>query len=224
MKVLALLVVGVALVGCGKVGLVGSRIGQNIKFDPVSITPSTDIITICNAIVAKAPELTLNKNYNFDHSVRSCYDPDDRPLSPTSYLSFQTSIDIRNNGVQYFKKSDGTQFLDVETSTSGVMAAICNSLSDLKDQIKLADGQVITFQTSTQTTDCSAGFNQKCFGIYYYSPVGSSTEDYKNHTSEFLKFDVSPTGTTRGFWLERKKVTSISCSGSFIQEQLAVLK
>lgn len=72
-----MLVAGSILVGCGKVALNGNRIGQSIKYDPVSIAPTSDLVSICNSITAKTAVLAGPSGpYQFGFAQKDCYDPD----------------------------------------------------------------------------------------------------------------------------------------------------
>lgn len=225
MKFLFLLAASAALVGCGKVALNGNRLGQDIKLDPVTIAPTSDIISICQAIALKTAAIAgPSANYQFGFAQKPCYDPGPTSTQPgfTTEPAFSAVIETRSPGGEYyFKRTNGGAFFDVETTTTGAVSAICNSLGNLKDQIQTHDNQVITFSTSVLTTDCSAGFGQKCLQLTYHSPVAGSSDTYRPHTFEFLKFNVNTQAPNPGFWVERKKVSRASCGGILQQEQVA---
>lgn len=222
------------IASCGKVELNGPKLGQDVKYAPTIIGNSDPqyqgLKTICDAFGAKAASLVGGATYSFDFSQKSCFNPslpvNEQPAATTETLS--TTIDLRaqaSGSVYYFRRSDGRSFFDVETSTTGVLGSLCSSLSELKTQIKTADNQLITFSTTAISgVECSPGSNQKCIKISYHAPVPGSENTYRNHTIEFLKFNVNSQLTRSGFWVERKRISKADCALNEETNQLATLR
>lgn len=208
--IVALLVVG----ACGKVDVTGmTQLGtaKPIKPDKLSTTEIARIQLICDALRAKDPALVnlVNLDYTFAGSTKGCTDSAFAQLPDTTVRLVDTG------GYKFLEGSTPYYFSDFETSSSGVLSQICNSLSLGVSPIVPNSSEFIFFSIN-DSSDCMSGGLEQCIVIERGNR--SSDSEAIIHTREWIKVKLQSNTTNNvGFWTYKKRVTQASCAeGSYI--------
>lgn len=200
------------------------ELGVIRTFEPLEVS-SADIRRIqllCEALMEKEgllPVLVSSRTeYQFDFAQKNCSDealPGLKPVVTTiqgfdPYYSFVTL-----NAGQF-------GFPSVETASTGVMSDICEEVRSaraLKSPMQTTKG-AIWFSTNTSSDHCQATDTAYCIQIQTGSPHRQSS--YRIHTNEWLKIKI--VNPLRGFFIERKLISTGSCQTGSRLEKFARLR
>lgn len=222
MRILFILLLLVA-VGCNKSNknTKSNSLGKFTEFAPLEISPEDNnmISTICGALSNKEDTLSVLVNsgleYSFNYAEKNCSDS-----AAGATKKIVTTIETQNSSYR-FRSKDGSQFgfSEVETTTQGVMKDLCANLGRLSSPMQSSSTGAIWFTTQSRSANCTTDSNGICIFIQRGSIADS--QRYVIHSNEWIKFKVN--NERRGFFTERKLVTSIGCSGGKTFERLATL-
>lgn len=199
-------------------------VGNVRRFAPVAVEGSDlkRIHAVCLALAAKEDILNILINtaeqYTFQYAQKNCDDrnmPEMKDVVTTiqgfdPYYTFQTM----NNA--FFG------FPNVETTSNGILAEVCEDvLADKKiDSPMTTRTGAIWFSSNSATQHCRHESDAYCVHIQRGTAINSY--DYRIHTNEWMKVQVS--GNRRGFFTERKLVSSANCRDKKEFEKRAVLR
>lgn len=197
--------------------------GNVLRFDPlvVSTEDNERIQAICSSLRAKEELLdvliTTGSSYTFSYSQKNC--EDQQLPAPKSIVTKIKKIDSD----YIFKTEDNTDFpfSEVETASKGIMSEICNAPEgQLMNPMQTSGSAAIWFTTFTSSEHCQSDENGVCIHIQ----KGTVLEDlnYKINTNEWIKFKIN--NSRRGFFTERKIISSATCEGNGSIEMKATLK
>lgn len=209
---LSLLLLSFALVSCGEYknqGLAQNKVGDILPVianSPANGSDRANVSAICNALAQKSNILgtALNSTHTFFASQQDC--------SGNQMGAGDVETVIQSNGSNFVfkRKSDGLDFIfpNVETPDSGVMAEICNNLSNLTNPVV---GNEITYFTTTgiSSNDCPTASGEICIAIRKAFAQGNTAQV---HTKEWMRVRVAGTQGRVGFFTHRKKVTQSFCA------------
>lgn len=194
-------------------------IGKVERLDPKPIPDEyRRIEAICSALQEKEQVLSdlITSQYTFSYSQKNCHDSSLSPLE-----DINVSIQRPYNKYIFEKLGGGLfAFPDVETSHKGAMAEICANLADLKSPLQTSPSSGIWFTTFTRPEHCASDYNHTCIEIRKGRLV--SGNDYKIYNTEWIKFKIRD--GRKGFFTERKLVSSGDCSSGREMERRATLK
>jgi hypothetical protein len=126
--------------------------------------------------------------------------------------SGNVEVVIQNNAGNYvFKKQSDNQdfiFPNVETNTSGVLADVCGSLSNLQNPLTNAQGATYFTTLNISSSDCPPVPGEICVQVESASQQG---ESFVVHTKEWLRIRTNSTSGKIGFFTQRKKITRGFC-------------
>ncbi len=202
----------------------GDTVGNVRRFDPIELRDSDfkKVHGICMALAAKEDVLNIlisnAAEYSFQYAQKNCDDskmPALKNILTTiqgfdPYYTFQAQ-----NGLHF-------GFPNVETTTNGIMAEICENVfrdGKIESPMSTRSG-AIWFTTVTASEHCKSDSKGSC--IHIQRGTLKSGYDYKIHTNEWMK--VSLSGSRRGFFTERKLISSASCDGKKTFEKRAILR
>ena len=213
------------LIGCeGVEEKARDTVGDVRRFDPVELKDSDykKVHSICMALAAKEDVLNIlisnNAEYSFRYAQKNCSDskmPEMKDVI-TTIQGFDPYYTFEAKNGQHFG------FPNVETTSNGIMAEICEKVfqaSDIKSPMATRSG-AIWFTTVTASEHCKSDSKASC--IHIQRGTLKSGYDYKIHTNEWMKVNI--TGSLRGFFTERKLISSASCDGKKSFEKRAVLR
>jgi hypothetical protein len=200
-----------------------ATVGTAKRFEPlmVSYEDGERIKAICSALSTKEDQLdvlsTANTQYTFSYGQKGCAD-----AKASAPKTIATTIQRTDGNNFVFKATGGDAFgfSDVETSTSGVMATICQNSSSLVSPLQTSKTGATWFTTYMGSELCKSDANHFCIHIQRGST--SNSLDYNIHTNEWIKFRI--TNEKRGFFVERTLISSAGCSKKQTIEKTAVLK
>jgi hypothetical protein len=184
--------------------------GEIRTFNPItSLEDNERVLRICSALRNKEAVLNIliasGNEYRFSFAQKGCSDP----ALPTA-KEVVTSIVQTDSGFVFRPRSgEPFAFVDVETSTKGVLKEICNFGGTLESPILVNSGNAIWWSTFTNATYCQAGFGTLC--IQLQRGTTRDGMNFKIHTNEFIKFKLQD--NDEGFFIERKVISSAGCSG-----------
>lgn len=200
---------------------VQDTVGAVRRFEPLVVTveDSERIEAVCRALSSKEDLLSVlvstGTEYRFSYSQKNC---SDRQLSIPKEVT--TTIQKTDTGY-VFRPTNGESFgfSDVETVSKGVMSQICQNLGNLMSPMQISRTGAVWFTSFTSSEHCQA--DEK--GICIHLQRGTVIEDisYEIHTNEWLKIKL--TNDRRGFFVERKIISSGDCSQGTIEKR-ATLK
>lgn len=197
-------------------------LSEVVRFEPLMVTVEDNerINAICSALLDKEDILdvivTSGKEYLFDYGQKGCQD--------SSFPSMKrVTTSIQRSEINYFfrpKENDVFGFPDVETTTKGVLTQICANTQNLMNPMQTSSAGALWFTTFTSSEHCQSDAQ----GICIHLQRGSVVNDfyYKIHTNEWLKIKI--TNDNRGFFKERKLISTAACSGKGFIEKRASLK
>ncbi|WP_408096793.1 hypothetical protein ACJVC5_17290 [Peredibacter sp. HCB2-198] len=195
-------------------------IGKEVRsFDPISVDdPQTlsRINAICSALLYKEGMLNIltSTEYTFAYSQKEC--------GTSAGIPKNVRVAIQDTGSAYiFKSVNGEAFglSNVETANSGLMKEICQNRTALTNPMQSASG-AIWFSTTPANVDCENENDAFCIQVERGSPHDGNS--YIVHTKEWMK--VKLVGTNRGFFTDRKVVSSANCNNGESIERRAILK
>jgi hypothetical protein len=200
----------------------GDTVGNVRRFEPLVVTfeDNERIAAICRALSSKEDLLsvlvTTGTQYQFSYAQKNCSDrdvPTPKNVTTTIERTDSNYIFKPNNG-------EGFGFPDVETASKGAMAEVCANLTNLMSPMQTSRSGAIWFTTFTQSEHCQSDASGLCIHIQR----GSILDDlnYQIHTNEWIKFKI--TNEKRGFFVERKLISSANCSNKGTLEKRATLK
>lgn len=199
-------------------------VGNIKKYEPIEISEADykKVHAICIALAAKEDILniliTTANNYNFLYAQKNC----DDKIMPAMENVVTT---LQGFDPYYtFQPKNGALFgfPNVETTSNGIMVDICEAVmrgGDIKSPMTTRTG-AIWFTTNTSAEHCKQDGSAYCIHIQRGTAV--STYDYKIHTNEWMKVQVA--GPHRGFFTERKLISSANCGNKETFQKKAVLK
>lgn len=199
-------------------------VGNVKRYEPLEINEADykKVHSICMALAAKESILniliTSGDNYNFQYAQKNC---DDKEMPPMK--SVVTTIQ-GFDPYYSFQPKDGAifGFPNVETTSNGMMVDICGEIMKggiIKSPMTVRTG-AIWFTANTSSDHCKSESNAYCIHIQRGSAINSY--DYKIHTNEWMKVQVS--GSRRGFFTDRKLISTANCGSKKTFEKRAVLK
>lgn len=192
------------------------------RYEPqvVTIEDSERIQAICRALQSKEDLLSVlvstGTQYTFIYAEKGCSDA--KLSTPKNLVTT-----IEKSGSDYFFKTKNNElfaFSDVETTSKGVMAEICQNLSSSLTSPMQTKTGAIWFTTFTSAEHCQADANGLCIHLQRGSAIDNV--NYQIHTDEWIKIKL--TNEKRGFFIERKIISSANCSGKGTVERTAVLR
>lgn len=194
-------------------------VGDNTQFiqAPLASDDVARLKAICNAVSMKEDQLSvlISSQYTFSYAEKKCGES-----SIGAAQDVKVSIERPYGNYVFMKESgDNFAFPDVETTSMGVLASICK-MSSFVSPITTSSTGALWFTTKSNIKHCSPGSTQYCLHIQKGSLVGNNT--YKIHTNEWIKFKLD--NPRRGFFVERKLISSASCDSKKTIERRAVLK
>jgi hypothetical protein len=193
-------------------------IGKVERLDPKPIPDEyRRIEAICSALKEKEQVLSdlISSQYTFNYSQKNC---SDSALSPSEDIT--VSIQRPYNEYKFEKLTGGSFAFNVETFDKGSMTDICANLADLKSPMQTSSSTGIWFTTFTRPEHCASDYYHTCIEIRKGRHV--SGDDYKIYTTEWIKFKIRD--GRKGFFTERKLVSSADCSSGREMERRATLK
>lgn len=193
-------------------------IGKVERLDPKPIPDEyRRIEAICSALKEKEQVLSdlITSQYTFSYSQKNCNDS-------AHSASEDITVSIKRPYSEYiFEKLSGDSFaFAVETFEKGAMAEICANLADLKSPMQISPSSGIWFTTFTRPEHCASDYYHTCIEIRKGRLV--SGNDYKIFNTEWIKFKIRD--GRKGFFTERKLVSSADCSSGRELERKATLK
>lgn len=212
-----------ALVACvSETKQTPDSVGDIKRFEPIMVTfeDSERIQAICRALSSKEDLLsvlvTTGAEYTFSYTQKACNESE-LPTPKNVVTTIQ-----RPDSNYIFKAKDNVTFgfADVETATKGVMREICQNVGSLMSPMQTSSTGAVWFTTFTPADHCQSDANGMCIHIQRGSAVDSV--NYKIHTNEWIKFKL--TNDKRGFFMERKLISSANCNSGKTFEKRAVLK
>lgn len=199
-------------------------VGENKKYEPLELNDADaqKVRTICSALANKEGVLNIlvsnGNEYHFKYAQKNCEDSKMPAMKSvvTSIQGFDPHYSfVPKNGVHF-------GFQNVETTSNGIMAEICDEVFDgreLKSPMTVRSG-AIWFSTTTADEHCKSESKEYCIQIQRGNSSGNNY--YKIHTNEWMK--VALTGKNKGFFTERKLISSASCPDKKKFEKKAILK
>jgi hypothetical protein len=185
----------------------------------VTVEDSERILAICRALSSKEDLLNVlvsaGTEYSFTYSEKNC------DQSQASASKNVTAVISRSDSGFIFKTKQGETFgfSDVETVSKGVMAELCQATGSLMSPVQTSRTGALWYTTFTSSEHCQSDINGICIHLQRGSVLDGL--NYKIHTNEWIKFKIA--NDKRGFFTERKLISSAGCSKSTI-ERKAVLK
>lgn len=194
--------------------------GGTIEFLEADL-PSDDaarLRSICSALSMKEDQLDilLSSEYTFNYAQKGCTEAKlgaAKNIKVTIERPYGNYVFMAENG-------DNFAFPDVETQSNGVLAKICQTSGRLKSPFITSSTGATWFTTSTNVKHCAPSNTQFCVHLQRGSLVQGRT--YKIHTNEWIKFKLD--NPRRGFFVERKLITTANCTSGNNIERQAVLK
>ncbi len=192
------------------------------RFEPVEISfeDGRRIDAICRALTLKEELLPVLASgstiYTFSYSKKNCAD---REASVPKAVATQIS-DSGGSYVFVPRNGDEFGFRDVETASKGALAQICQNTGRLQSPIQTSRQGATWFSSFQAGGECEADANHYC--IYLERGILSDADTYQIHTREWIKFRI--TDEKRGFFTERKIVTSTGCSAGGTSVRSAKLR
>ncbi len=195
---------------------------QERRFEPIETSEEDGrrIDAICRALTLKEELLPVlasgNTIYTFSYSRKEC---GDRGASLSKAVPTRIS---ESGGYFVFAPTEASEFgfRDVETASKGALEQICQNTGRLQSPIQTSRQSALWFTSFEAGGECEADANHYC--IYLQRGVLTDSETYRIHTREWIKFRI--TDEKRGFFTERKIVTSTGCSGRATSERSAKLR
>jgi hypothetical protein len=185
-------------------------LGKVRKYEPLAVTleDSERIRAICNALAAKEDLLSVlvstGEEYVFNYYQKGCSEP-----SAPAPKNLVTTIQREVSGYIFQSKNgESFGFPEVETNTQGIFSEICQNTERLMSPI-LTNTGAMWFTSFTSNEHCQSDAE----GICIHFQKGSFVQDfdYIVHTNEWIK--IKTMNSRRGFFLERKLISSANCSG-----------
>ena len=192
------------------------------NFEPITVSyeDSAKIQAICGALSSKAEVLDILVNngteYTFDYSQKGCDDKEPSEIKQV-VATIQPSAE---NFIFKTKNGEAFGFSDVETSEKGIMAEICQNNGHLMNPIQTSRSGAIWFTSFPSARDCQSDAYTACMYIQRGTVIEGT--QYQIHTNEWVKFKVN--GDKRGFFIERKMISSAGCGAGKTLSRQAVLK
>lgn len=193
-----------------------------IRFEPLEVTAqdSERIRLICNALLEKEDMLNIfvdsGREYVFDYGQKGCLETTFPPLK-------KVTTTIQRSEMNYLfraRENDVFGFPDVETTSKGVLRQICANTQNLINPLQTSSSGALWFSTFTASEHCQSDAE----GICIHLQKGNVVDDfyYRIHTNEWLKIKL--TTDKRGFFSQRKLLSTLGCSENGYIERRAVLK
>lgn len=212
--------------GCGRVEVgnsKGTSLGSVRTISPVTVNSAekSQIQSICSAIAQKTTNLamTANFSYLFNFSQKIC--------GNVTVPAQDANVLLQSNGAggYSFKNSNGQNFVfpEVETTTTGSMAKICASLTNLQNPIAAGNGNFIWMST-TSTPNCVSNTNQRCIQLETGIPTDATNTSYRIISTEVMKFNIQPSQPNLGFYTDRRFLTNVSCGNNQFSDTSAFMK
>ena len=213
------------LVSCvGEEKSTPDTVGSTKRYEPLELNDADykKVHGICMALAAKEDMLNIlistSAQYTFGYAQKNC---DDKKMPAmknvvTSIQGFNPHYIFQTLDNSYFG------FSNVETTSNGIMMDICEEVmrtTSVESPMMTKTG-AIWFTTNTASEHCKADGTSSC--IHIQRGTATSREMYKIHTNEWMK--VETTGSRRGFFTERKLISSANCDGKKNFEKRAALK
>jgi hypothetical protein len=203
---------------------VSDSVGEVQRYEPMAISENDNarIRTICQALSYKQDLINEISNsgreYTFGYAEKGCSDRDLPGLS-----NVVTTVELAN-GTYNFKPKNNARFgfTNVETYSNGIMNMICQNqvMGTLMSPLQSSSTGAMWFTTNTSSDHCTSDANNICIHIQRGSAADNVT--YKIHTNEWIKFRT--TNDRRGFFVERKLISSADCSNGGNVERRAVIR
>lgn len=196
-------------------------VGVVRRFEPLMVTAEDGerILAICRALSSKEDLLNVlvsaGTEYTFSYSEKNC------EQAEASGSKTVTAVISKADSGYVFKTKQGEAFgfSDVETFSRGVMSELCQTTGSLMSPVQTSSTGALWYTTFTSSEHCQSDQNGICIHLQRGSVLDGV--NYKIHTNEWIKFKIA--NDKRGFFTERKLITSASCSKGTI-ERKAVLK
>lgn len=207
----------IALASCGKVETDGNVQLGKPKLTAQEKLDATDISriqSICNALKEKEVGINalLGTDYVFNGFTKGCTD------SAFAAMGDATVKLVDQSGYKFVDGVTPYYFADFETSSSGILGQICNSLTAGFSPI-LINSEYIFFDVD-DSTDCTSGGNQQCIRIE--KGIKSSETEAKIYTREWIKVKLDQPNL--GFWTFKKRISQSSCVDGYYFGRSATLK
>jgi hypothetical protein len=196
-------------------------IGEERRFEPLMVTveDSERILAICRALSSKEDLLnvlvTTGAEYSFNYTEKNC----DQAEASASKNVIAVISRSESGYVFKTKKGEAFGFSDVETFSKGVMSELCQMSGSFMSPVQTSRTGALWFTTFTSSEYCQSDSNGICIHLQRGTFVGNN--NYKIHSNEWIKFKI--TNDKRGFFTERKLISTASCSKGII-ERKAVLR
>ena len=196
-------------------------VGKEFRsLDPVAVDdPMTlsRINAICGALLYKEGMLNIltSSEYTFSYTQKEC-------SKSSASIPGLMRVAIQDTGSGYIFKSltsNAFGFSNVETANSGLMKEICQNRTALTNPMQTSTG-AIWFSTTPPNADCESENDAYCIQVERGSHHDGTS--YMIHTKEWMKVKI--TGTNRGFFTDRKVVSTANCSDGQSMERRAILK
>jgi hypothetical protein len=197
-------------------------VGEVKRFEPLMVTfeDNERIQAICRALSSKEDLLDIlvstGAEYNLTYTQKGCGEQE--LPTPKSVIATLKKVDVN----YIFKPKNGEffGFPDVETYSKGVMKDICQNSGSLMNPMQTSRTGAIWFTSFTSTAHCRSDANGICIHIQRGSVTDNAS--YRIHTNEWIKFRVN--NDRRGFFVERKLISSANCSPNNTIEKRAEFK
>lgn len=187
--------------------MVGFEDGERIKAICRDLSSKEDIL---NILVNNGTE------YTFDYAQKGC---EDKEISETKQV-VTTIVASGDNFIFKTKNGEAFGFNNVETSSKGIMAEICKSTGYLMSPMQTSSSGAIWFTSMASSQECKSDINGLCMYIQRGSFVSGTK--YQIHTNDWIKFRT--TADKKGFFMERKMISSAGCGTGKTIVRKAVLK
>jgi hypothetical protein len=200
-----------------------TTVGNVRRYAPLELRDAdySKVFALCKAVAEKEGVLSVlvssAQEYTFDYAQKDC--------ATESYPPFKSVVTTIQGFDPYYnfqpKNGEIFGFQNVETTKNGIVSEICQSIlsGDNRSPIR-AGTSAVWFTTTTSSEHCLGDANSYCIHVQKGSPVDNF--NYRIHTNEWMKVKI--TQPLRGFFTERKLVSSANCANGKTFEKRAVLK
>lgn len=217
---LALLFIAVLSASCGKIEGIkgGSNLGQVRELQVSAISTGEALLydRICQALTRKADKLetALPNSLSFDVVEKDC-----DKIQVLGAGAQPVRVEKTGTGEFQFRRQDSNAlfvFPSVETTSFGLMKEICAGATQLP--VVSGDSAKWVYTADPSNEDCPVKSNEVCLTFERGSKEPNTTNSYRVHTREFIRFNVELNGGKYGYYTHRKAFSTNNCDpGKFTE-------
>lgn len=219
---LTFILLTILTISCGKTDMkTGGGVGQIRELQPLQISVGEQLTydSICAGLTQKAQRFSssLPSSLVFDVQEKDC---DKKTIT---FGSQQVKVTSASGGYQFERQDSGGSFIfpNAETSDNGVMKEVCSGVQSMP----LVDGTEARWISTTgfSSTECPSASGEQCVLVETGSKQGT-TNSYRVHTRELLRFNVNANSGKYGYFSFRKKFADSNCDQGDNTESTATLR